>query len=636
MMAENPDDLYDGPTDPEKGQPDTSQLPNVEELRSDAAHAGGSSKRKRNFIILGVVLVLIAVIIGVSVGVTQSKQSGGTPSNASLGPADDWADIEAARIRAATNFVVINKLSDKTAVETTGTPQNKAVDFMAIGDEAQFDIPLETTDPDAFKFIQRYALAVFYYSLGGDDWAVGLNQMTKADTCQWYDTLETASGFYNFGVTCNGKGQVNYLLIPSIKLKGTLPAEIGLSSITFFAMIGNKNVTGPIPDAFRKLSNIEIMYLKSNALTGSIPNWIGELTNLTELSLGDNQLTSTIPSSMKNLTELKFLSLDGNMLTGDIEALETLTGLSYLYLEHNMLSQRIDGTTLDGLADLKQLDLSDNEFFGIVPEHLLGFPDLDVLDLSDNLLAGSLPEFPPNIALNFFFIHNCSLSGSIPESIKNLSGLNHLDLSENELTGEIPSTLGNLTNMIYLFLSYNSKLEPGPIPEFIQDLSNLSDLSLKGTNRNGPIPTWFGEMQNLLLLDLHRNELTGAIPSELANAPLLALLLLNRNRLNGTIPDDFETMTNLVMLMLDNNTITGPTTSVCKAPNLEVFSADCGGDTPRVKCPGSCCTLCCDGVTKCNDGGLLARFDPIWEETYERRIFNFSEDLVFVPVPPGY
>jgi hypothetical protein len=140
-MTENQDDPDDIPAEP-VAEPDTSQLPNVEELRSDAALAtSGSSKRKRNLIILGVVLVVLAVIIGASVGVSQSNKSEST-------------DNQEARAYEVAQFVTNQGLSDKTAVDTAGTPQNLAVGFMAIDDEAQLDIPLKKTDPDAFKFIQ--------------------------------------------------------------------------------------------------------------------------------------------------------------------------------------------------------------------------------------------------------------------------------------------------------------------------------------------------------------------------------------------------------------------------------------------------------------------------------------------------
>lgn len=87
------------------------------------------------------------------------------------------------------------------------------------------------------------------------------------------------------------------------------------------------------------------------------------------------------------------------------------------------------------------------------------------------------------------------------------------------------------------------------------------------------------------------------------------------------------------MMVLDNNTITGPTTAACGMNNLQVFITDCGGDNPEVDCPKECCMECCvDDGPECNDDGLLAQFDPIWEEAYQRRDYTFADDLWFVPV----
>jgi Leucine-rich repeat (LRR) protein len=203
--------------------------------------------------------------------------------------------------------------------------------------------------------------------------------MSKDGTCHWYETLTTTSGLVaNFGVTCDVQGHVTGLLMPGISMKGIMPPEIGLlTSMVFFQMYSNKNVTGTIewigeltklnklalydnqltstiPSSVRHLSDLEVLELGTNALTGPIPEWIGELTKLNMLALYDNQLTSMIPSSLSNLKILRFLALDGSLLTGDIGVLENLTNLWYLYLEHNMLSQSIDETTLKKLTMLEQ------------------------------------------------------------------------------------------------------------------------------------------------------------------------------------------------------------------------------------------------------------------------------------------
>ena len=87
------------------------------------------------------------------------------------------------------------------------------------------------------------------------------------------------------------------------------------------------------------------------------------------------------------------------------------------------------------------------------------------------------------------------------------------------------------------------------------------------------------------------------------------------------------------MLLLDNNTITGPATPVCSTGFIQRFIADCGGDNPEVECPSDCCTLCCDDSgAACNDEDLLAQYDPIWEDNFQRRFYEFSDDLIFRPV----
>eukprot|EP00929_Paragymnodinium_shiwhaense_P024296 TRINITY_DN14996_c0_g1_i4.p1 TRINITY_DN14996_c0_g1~~TRINITY_DN14996_c0_g1_i4.p1 ORF type:complete len:239 (-),score=24.90 TRINITY_DN14996_c0_g1_i4:414-1130(-) len=102
-------------------------------------------------------------------------------------------------------------------------------------------------------------------------------------------------------------------------------------------------------------------------------------------------------------------------------------------------------------------------------------------------------------------------SGHIPESICELTRLKTLDLAENRLTGHLPSCLGNMQQLEVLDLSSN-RLD-GVIPDTIGQLKNLRVLYLNGNQLNGAIPETIGQLKDLLglslaKLDLHGNQLT--------------------------------------------------------------------------------------------------------------------------------
>lgn len=527
-----------------------ADLPPVGEIRNDPAHAPSTGWTKKKICLVStVVIVLLAIIIGVSVGVTNKNKSSGAPVTQSSLSDEEQRE----RLAAVANFLIDEGISFEEAVTTVGSPQNRAASFMAIDDEAMMDIPKSRGMSDAFRFIERYALAVYYYALGGDTWDFKMNFLTPDDTCLWYQTLRTTQGQRNnFGVQCNpnGEGKVSVLLMPWNNMIGQLPEEIGLlTDLQFLAIPSNRNLYGPLPEVMRKLTKLEFLHVAGNAFDGDLPEWIGDLTKLSSLALSDNNFQGSIPASISKMDALRFLSLDGNTIYGQMDALESMSNLEYLYLEHNQIEQGLGSDTLRGLTNLKQLDLSDNMLTGRVPRHLLHMPNLDVLDLSDNLLTGKLPAtIPRNTALNFLFLHGNELTGDIPSSVLNLTALNHLDLSQNKFSGEIPSFLGNITNMVYLFLAHND-FAKGPLPEFVTRLNTLRDLSLKRTQLTGTIPTWIGSLQSLLLLDLDQNELVGTLPTELGLLTYLGLLLLNRNQLTGTIPTQISNMGNLGELL---------------------------------------------------------------------------------------
>jgi Leucine-rich repeat (LRR) protein len=477
---------------------------------------------------------VVAIVVGVSVATVATKNTKMSDNSSPV-----------------MSFLIREGISSEADVTRAGSPQNRAALWIATLDAAKLEIPSSSSD-DAdsfFQFIQRYALATFYYALGGESWDFSMNFLSWNDTCDWFQELATDNGGQvdKFGALCNNVKRVHKILIPWNNMAGQVPPEIGLlTDMRFLAIPSNRNVRGTLPSEMKKLTNLEFLMLSQNNFNGTLPDWIGDLTKLSSLSLGSNDFQGSIPSTIGNLTELTFLSMERNVLSGQMDALEPLFNLQFLYLEKNQFEQTLGSDTFRNLTKLQQLDLSDNFLDGGVPRHLLHMSALHVLDLSNNVLSGTLPtNIARNSALEFLFLYGNQLTGEIPTSVQNLTALNHLDLSNNNnFTGPLPFFLGGLSDLTYLFLA-NNEFDKGPIPGFLPQLGALRDLSLKGTHRTGTIPSFIGEMTNAMLLDLDRNELTGPLPTELGLLTSLGLLLLNRNQLTGTIPLEVSNMSNL-------------------------------------------------------------------------------------------
>ncbi len=108
---------------------------------------------------------------------------------------------------------------------------------------------------------------------------------------------------------------------------------------------------------------------------------------------------------------------------------------------------------LDGLAKLQSLSLYNND------------PDPIRTNATANNLTGSIPNSIGNLsALTYFNVDYDQITGSIPDSIGNLSQLTHFFVIGNQITGEIPASIANLTQLQYVYFSGN--LMTGEVPYF--------------------------------------------------------------------------------------------------------------------------------------------------------------------------
>jgi hypothetical protein len=140
---------------------------------------------------------------------------------------------------------------------------------------------LTTTDTYNGKedVINRYALAVFYYSLSGDKWINRTHWLSPTEYyCNWYGV-----------VCCNDDIRTSTLCNSN---------EFGkIIEIDLF----RNNLIGPIPDVISLFNpSLYSLYLSENSITGTIPGAaIATLSQFGTLNVAYNFLTGTIPVELK-------------------------------------------------------------------------------------------------------------------------------------------------------------------------------------------------------------------------------------------------------------------------------------------------------------------------------------------------
>lgn len=178
------------------------------------------------------------------------------------------------------------------------------------------------------------------------------------------------------------------------------------------------------------------------------------------------------------------------------------------------------------------------------------------LTLRYNILDGELPAELANLTeLRVLSLGNTGLRGGISKELGNLSNLVELWLWGNEFSGEIPPELGSLANLEVLDLSGNQL--QGRIPQELGNLSRLTQLRLWENDLRGEIPPELGGLASLETLGLSWNELSGGIPAELGNLTALEWLDLANNQLSGEIPEELDGLSNLREIYLHGNQLTG-------------------------------------------------------------------------------
>ncbi|KAH7651416.1 Non-specific serine/threonine protein kinase protein, partial [Dioscorea alata] len=307
---------------------------------------------------------------------------------------------------------------------------------------------------------------------------------------QWNFTVDPCSG--NFGwvdpnsskdvavnVTCGACNttscHITSIILKSQNLTGVLPDEFSNLSYLQVIDLSRNYLNGTIPLAWASLPLITLSLL-GNRISGNIPKELSGITTLHELVLDDNLIQGSIPQSLHNLTNLKRLDLSGNNFSGELpKSLGNLTNLTDFGIDGNPISGKIPAF-IGNWKKLEKLYMVGTSLEGPFPSNFSALEALTELMVSP--LMGGDGKFPPlgNMTkMHRLILRNISLSGELPDYIKNMKKLKTLDLSFNNLTGKIPDTFSSLNSLNYLFLTDN-KLT-GKIPGWILDGDKKYDLS---------------------------------------------------------------------------------------------------------------------------------------------------------------
>jgi hypothetical protein len=271
-----------------------------------------------------VLLLLIAIIIP-SVILTRQSPSMRRPTK-------NPTNTKPSKSPANAFLEYLSPLLTRTSrqeLERSGSNQLLALDWL-----------LNNSNFNAYSFdrkVQRFAMAVLYYSTGGTSWDSSQGWLTDNDECLWYQDEGESS--------C---------------VNGTLQA----------ISLEDNNLIGSLPNDIALLSSLTLLSFHRNQLRGSIPSEIGWCTRLTALSVSSNSLDGSIPSEIGQCTELKWLYLSNSNLTGSIPSeIGQCMELAELYLDFNALTGSIP-SEVGALTNLKDLLLSENSLNGTIPESL--------------------------------------------------------------------------------------------------------------------------------------------------------------------------------------------------------------------------------------------------------------------------
>jgi hypothetical protein len=370
-----------------------------------------------------------------------------TTGSASQNPVPTTNTEEQTREVAITNL--LQKVSADSVI-TTGAPQNLALNWILYGDDQRASV-------HDTHLIQRYVLAVIYYSLGGEKWPFASSWLSGTSSeCEYP------------GVACNDNGVITTIALVASGLTGSIPKEIGLLDDLNFLDFSNNKIGGVIPIQLANLEELESLLLHDNGIRGAVPMLICNLreTGLKELKvdcdtdppkvtcdcctnceIGTANIVSTVSPTGFPTPESTYERIDYAVKYG--RRGQHIAGILETYAEEVFQADTSWSMAADWIIATDPLELESSDP-NLVQRWVLAvlYFQLDGVNWSyETFLSGSSECDWDQItcdedgSVTSITLTDGGLKGEVPPQLAGLTKLTILDLRGNELSGEAPEVL---------------------------------------------------------------------------------------------------------------------------------------------------------------------------------------------------
>ena len=269
-------------------------------FRTRLAMACGNGRGLRCLMLMALVLLIV-----VPIAIFLPKNSSRVVRTGSSGATSKVSD--AARYEAISKRIIDDGITTKKTLLTAGTAQNQALLWIANEDPARMA-------PTANFLLERYSLAVFYYSTHGDNMfqttivnttitsdgkeelqttggtssgetesGISLEAPAEGEVTAFGDDLAGQPNWLNEQYWLSGSGYCNWHGVQCHHRPGTSNLQTrydGNNGIILLNMTEN-NVRGTIPpEIFRMNQDMRFLALSSNGFFGKVPTELSQLKEL--------------------------------------------------------------------------------------------------------------------------------------------------------------------------------------------------------------------------------------------------------------------------------------------------------------------------------------------------------------------